>query len=102
MKIIKGGVTWAPETPAADGSRTAWGCERGVLAGRRAPVPLNGCSIQCRDDEFVWGGSCESVTCENEKSSLSSVALTATCQVFSMCIAYVSHCTLANGRLSEL
>lgn len=90
---------WASEAPAADGSRTARGRERGALAGRRVPVPLNGCSIQCGGDEFVWGGSCESVTCENEKFSL---ALTLTCQVFSVYIAYGSHCTLANGRLSEL
>lgn len=60
----------ASEAPAADGSRTAWGQERGVLAGGRVPLPPNGCSIQCEDDEFVQGGSCESVTCENEKFSL--------------------------------
>lgn len=75
----------ASETPAADGSRTAWGCERGALAGRHVPVPLNGCSIQCRDDEFVWGGSCESVTCENEKFSFS-LSLSLQLVRFSACV----------------
>lgn len=56
----------ASKAPAADGSGRVSGRERGVLAGRRVPVPLNGRFIQYGDDEFVQEGRWESVTCKNE------------------------------------
>lgn len=71
MKIIKSGVQWASEAPAADGSRIGQGHKRGALdTCRRVPVPLSGCFVQgecgCAVEKAVKG----SVTCEKETLSV--------------------------------
>jgi len=88
MKIIKSGVQWASEAPAADGSRIGQGHKRGALdTCRRVPAPLSGCFVQggcgCAVEEAVKG----SVTCEKETLSVF--------RSLTLSIAYFSHCAFA-------